>query len=286
MFVNRGMIEAAKTEGEVAGVMAHEISHVVLRHGTAQASKATKYEVGQVAGAIARRDHRRRMGPGRLAGHAVRPRHRVPAVRPRVREAGRHRGRADHGARRLRPARHGEHVQDDREAERIGRPAVAERPSRIPAIASTTSRRKRRRCASRTRFATRAASTRCRRTCEQLPPAPTTEEATKNAGGPLDRHVAGATAARPTGRVEPPVVAVTGPTTKATCSGSACRRTGASSRANSSVTFAPDGAYGEYNGRACSRTASRSGWRATSRTTCRTRPTSSFSSLAAAAIPI
>src|SRR3977135_3322837 len=52
MFVNRGMIEAAKTEGEVAGVMAHELSHVVLRHGTAQASKATKYEVGQVAGAI------------------------------------------------------------------------------------------------------------------------------------------------------------------------------------------------------------------------------------------
>ena len=28
MFVNRGMIEAAKTEGEVAGVMAHELSHV------------------------------------------------------------------------------------------------------------------------------------------------------------------------------------------------------------------------------------------------------------------
>jgi beta-barrel assembly-enhancing protease len=52
MFVNRGMIEAANTEGEVAGVMAHELSHVILRHGTAQASKATKYEVGQVAGAI------------------------------------------------------------------------------------------------------------------------------------------------------------------------------------------------------------------------------------------
>src|SRR4029077_20815339 len=52
MFVNRGMIEAAHTEGEVAGVMAHELSHVVLRHGTAQASKATKYEVGQVAGAV------------------------------------------------------------------------------------------------------------------------------------------------------------------------------------------------------------------------------------------
>ena len=52
MFVNRGMIEAAHTEGEVAGVMAHELSHVALRHGTAQASKATKYEVGQVAGAV------------------------------------------------------------------------------------------------------------------------------------------------------------------------------------------------------------------------------------------
>lgn len=52
MYVNRGMIEAARSEGEVAGVMAHELSHVVLRHGTAQASKATKYEIGQAAGAI------------------------------------------------------------------------------------------------------------------------------------------------------------------------------------------------------------------------------------------
>jgi Zn-dependent protease with chaperone function len=39
MFVNRGMIEAAAREGEMAGVMAHEISHVALRHGTAQATK-------------------------------------------------------------------------------------------------------------------------------------------------------------------------------------------------------------------------------------------------------
>jgi len=40
MFVNRGMIEAAKNEGEMAGVMAHEMSHVVLRHSTAQQTKA------------------------------------------------------------------------------------------------------------------------------------------------------------------------------------------------------------------------------------------------------
>ena len=51
MYVNRGMIEAARTEGEMAGVMAHEISHVALRHGTAQASKGQKYSVlGGIAG--------------------------------------------------------------------------------------------------------------------------------------------------------------------------------------------------------------------------------------------
>ena len=52
MYVNRGMIEAAKSEGEVAGVVAHELSHVALRHGTAQATKATKYEIGTIAGAV------------------------------------------------------------------------------------------------------------------------------------------------------------------------------------------------------------------------------------------
>ena len=39
MYVNRGLIEVARNEGEMAGVMAHEISHVALRHGTAQATK-------------------------------------------------------------------------------------------------------------------------------------------------------------------------------------------------------------------------------------------------------
>src|SRR5262245_23671857 len=53
MFVNRGMMEQAHTEGEVAGVMAHEISLVVLRHGTAQQSRAGKYQVGAVLGQIA-----------------------------------------------------------------------------------------------------------------------------------------------------------------------------------------------------------------------------------------
>jgi beta-barrel assembly-enhancing protease len=52
MFVNRGMLTAAHDEGEVAGVMAHELSHVALRHGTAQAGKAQPYELGALAGAV------------------------------------------------------------------------------------------------------------------------------------------------------------------------------------------------------------------------------------------
>ncbi len=53
MFVNRGMIEAAAGEGEVAGVMAHELAHVLLRHGTANATKAQGFQLGALAGAIA-----------------------------------------------------------------------------------------------------------------------------------------------------------------------------------------------------------------------------------------
>jgi len=53
MFVNRGMIEAAATEGEVAGVMAHELAHVLLRHGTANATKQQGFQIGALAGAIA-----------------------------------------------------------------------------------------------------------------------------------------------------------------------------------------------------------------------------------------
>ena len=52
MFLHRGMIEAARTEGEVAGVMAHELAHVILRHGTVQATKGQKFQIGAVAGQI------------------------------------------------------------------------------------------------------------------------------------------------------------------------------------------------------------------------------------------
>ncbi len=46
MYVNRGLIEAATNEGQLAGVLAHEMSHVALRHGTNQASKAYLGQAG------------------------------------------------------------------------------------------------------------------------------------------------------------------------------------------------------------------------------------------------
>lgn len=46
MYVNRGLIEAADSEGQLAGVMAHEMAHVALRHGTNQASKAYLAQAG------------------------------------------------------------------------------------------------------------------------------------------------------------------------------------------------------------------------------------------------
>ena len=46
MYVNRGLLEAARNEAELVGVLAHEMSHVVLRHGTHQASKAYLGQAG------------------------------------------------------------------------------------------------------------------------------------------------------------------------------------------------------------------------------------------------
>jgi beta-barrel assembly-enhancing protease len=39
LYINRGLIEAARDEAELAGVIAHEIAHVAARHGVEQASK-------------------------------------------------------------------------------------------------------------------------------------------------------------------------------------------------------------------------------------------------------
>jgi len=40
VYVHRGAIEAADNEAQIAGVIGHEIGHVIMRHGTNQATKA------------------------------------------------------------------------------------------------------------------------------------------------------------------------------------------------------------------------------------------------------
>jgi hypothetical protein len=57
IFVNAGAIAAARNEGELAGVIAHEISHVALRHPTNQVSKAYLAQKGlHTIGRIGGRD--------------------------------------------------------------------------------------------------------------------------------------------------------------------------------------------------------------------------------------
>jgi beta-barrel assembly-enhancing protease len=53
-FMHTGLISAADNEAQLAGVVAHEISHVILRHGTNQASKANLLQLpAMIGGAMA-----------------------------------------------------------------------------------------------------------------------------------------------------------------------------------------------------------------------------------------
>jgi len=56
IFVNLGTIQAAETEAQLAGVMAHEISHVVMRHATCNITKqqgqAPWWALGQLAAGV------------------------------------------------------------------------------------------------------------------------------------------------------------------------------------------------------------------------------------------
>ena len=45
MFIHTGLLKAVDNEAQLAGVMGHEMSHVILRHGTNQASKANLIEL-------------------------------------------------------------------------------------------------------------------------------------------------------------------------------------------------------------------------------------------------
>jgi predicted Zn-dependent protease len=69
MYVNRGLIQAVRSEAELAGVIAHEMAHVAERHGTEQVTKAYGVQAGAglLAQILAGKD--RRLGLGeQIAG--------------------------------------------------------------------------------------------------------------------------------------------------------------------------------------------------------------------------
>jgi Zn-dependent protease with chaperone function len=66
MYVHTGLIRAADDESQVAGVLAHEMSHVALRHGAAQMAKAQRWQT--IAGLA---DAAAGMAGGGMIGEAV-----------------------------------------------------------------------------------------------------------------------------------------------------------------------------------------------------------------------
>lgn len=62
-FVNSGLILRAQEESELAGVMAHEISHVTARHGTKQATKGEMMQLATIPLML--------LGPGGWAGYGI-----------------------------------------------------------------------------------------------------------------------------------------------------------------------------------------------------------------------
>ena len=245
MFVNRGMIEAAQTEGEVAGVMAHELSHVVLRHGTAQASKATKYEVGQVAGAVLcaiigggwgqvisqgtqfglgaafmrfSREFERQAdieGAHILARAGYDPRDMANMFKTIEKQGGS--GGPQWLSDHPNPGNRYEYITREAQLLRVDNP-----------VRDTRS------------FDQVKAHLR------QLPPAPTTEQATKARSG-RTTGTSGRTSGVPTGRVDPP-----SPSFRTYNEGNLFQVSVPANwqeiQSNSSVTFAPSGAYGQNNG--------------------------------------
>lgn len=50
MFINTGLLKVVDNEAQLAGVMGHEMSHVILRHGTSQATKSQMIQLPAVLG--------------------------------------------------------------------------------------------------------------------------------------------------------------------------------------------------------------------------------------------
>jgi hypothetical protein len=245
MFVNRGMLEAAKTEGEVAGVMAHELSHVVLRHGTAQASKATKYEIGQVAGAV--------LGAiiGGGWGQVISQGTQFGLGAAFMRFSREYERQADIEGSHI-MARAGYDPRDmasmfktiEKQGGSGGPQWLSDHPN--PGDRSDYITREAQLLRVENPIRDTRAFEQVKGHLRQLPPAPTTEQATKNRTG-RPTGTSGRTAPEPTGRVEPPSSSF-----RTYNEGNLFQVSVPANwqeiQSNSSVTFAPSGAYGQTNG--------------------------------------
>ena len=245
MYAHRGMIEKARTEGEMAGVLAHEISHVALRHGTAQASAATPYQIGQVGSAILgaiiggragqvvsgvgqfgfgaaflkySRDYERQadiLGAQIMARTGYDAREMASMFRTIEKEGG---GRAPEWlSNHPNPGNRAEYITREAQSLRVANPIRTS-----PEFESVQSR------------------------LGQMAPAPTSEEAarTANAG---NRRAPGGTTGRPSARVAPPASDST-----TYNEGNVFRITVPSNwrelASETTVTFAPEGGYGSIDG--------------------------------------
>ena len=243
MFVNRGMIEAAKTEGEVAGVMAHEISHVALRHGTAQAGKATPYQIGPIAGGI--------LGAiiGGTAGQVISQGTSFGLGAAFMRYGREYERQADiEGAQIM--ARAGYDPRDmasmfqtiEKQSGGSGPEWLSDHPNPGNRSAYITKEAEMIRVSNPVRDT--AAFERIKSRLRSMPKAPTTEEATRN----------GRRTTTSRGETAPPTGRVSAPSTRYTQyeEGGLFRVSVPSNwrelSSNSSVTFAPEGAFGSFDG--------------------------------------
>ena len=250
MFVNRGMVEAAAGEGEVVGVMAHELSHVLLRHGTANATKAQGIQLGQVAGAIAGAVVGGGWGQVISQGSQFGLGTCAHEVQPRVREAGGPARRADHGARRLRSPRSRTHVRDDPEAEWQRGAAVVEQPPRSGQPVGVH-RQRSGAAADRDRARDQCCSfQQARAAFAQLPPAKSMAELARNT--PRSGGSEGGTATDLGGPRRRPSAGARRPSTARCRAAVSSRRrfrpTGRAVASNSAVKYVPQNGYGPANG--------------------------------------
>jgi hypothetical protein len=247
MFAHRGMLERANSEGEVAGVLAHEISHVALRHGTAQASAATPYQIGQIGSAILgaiiggrtgqvvsgvgqfgfgaaflrySRDYEKQadiLGAQIMARTGYDPRDMASMFRTIEKEGGS--GAPEWLSNHPNPGNRAEYITREAQMLRV------QNPVRNTQEFETVQAR-----------------------LEQMSPAPTSEEAARSANaGTSGRRGSTGTSSRPSGRVAAPSTRYT------TYNEGNLFRIGVPSNwremaSENSVTFAPDGAYGDVNG--------------------------------------